>query len=93
MQNYGFHGNQTKTTSSSHKLVGRFSNNYVSWVTLYSRNIQICSSRVDWLKNMATSGQGCFALYDFNENFKNLLLGLRKYVAAFQIILTEMFLG
>ena len=53
----------------------------VPWVNFY----QIDSSRVDWLKNLAVGVWGCFALYGYSENFKNLLL--QKYLANSQIIL------
>ena len=47
------------------------------WVTLY----QIPSIHVDWSKIMATRGWGCFALYGYSENSKNLLH--QKYLACF----------
>ena len=34
---------------------------------------QIPSSHVDWLKNMAARGWGCFSLYGYSENLKYLL--------------------
>ena len=77
--------------SSPLEVSGRFSKFFIEmflgWQTLY----QIPSSSIDCMNTMASRGWDYFAIYDYRENLKNLLL--RKCQADYQILFLEMFPG
>ena len=75
--------------SSSPKLVGRFTNNFVE-MFLGWPSIWFLQAMLIGRKNMAATGRGYFALYGYSENLKNILL---KVWGRFSNNFVEILLG
>ena len=70
--------------SSSPKLVGRFSNNFVERFLGWP-SVRFLQAMLIGRKTWPPGGRGYFSLYGYSENLKNLLLP--NWLADFQIIL------
>ena len=83
MQNSVFYGNTKKRKLKVKKCDWAI----VSYMAKVKTLINLLQAILIGLKNIATRGRGCFALYGYFENFSNLIL--QKYLANFQFNLME----